>query len=186
MNGMNTFRVILILGALLCVRSVMADVNTEDSWVREIRVGFAAHDVPELWSGTEREYGTDYLFELVFASPFAVHPLLGMHTYVGFTANHQGFTSKIYTGFSLRLMLYNRVYAEAGLGLAVHDGEIRSDLEDRKDLGSRILFRVPLEIGFIISRSTSISFYFDHISNANTAKPNYGMDMVGFRVGYRL
>ena len=57
---------------------------------------------------------------------------------------------------------------------------------DQKALGSRVLFHIPIEIGYRLSAKTSLSVYFDHVSNAYLAHANEGMDTLGGRLGYRF
>jgi hypothetical protein len=57
---------------------------------------------------------------------------------------------------------------------------------DRKALGSRVLFHIPVEIGYRLDEHNSLSAYFEHMSNAYTVDPNEGMDRLGVRYGYRF
>jgi hypothetical protein len=57
---------------------------------------------------------------------------------------------------------------------------------DRKQLGSRVLFRIPFEFGITLRGPHSFSILFDHMSNAYLARPNSGMDTLGIRYAYRF
>lgn len=57
---------------------------------------------------------------------------------------------------------------------------------NRKELGSRNLFRVPFEVGFALHENLRFSMMFDHISNGYLARPNEGLDTLGFRIGIRI
>ncbi|MCO6428593.1 acyloxyacyl hydrolase [Nitrosomonas communis] len=60
---------------------------------------------------------------------------------------------------------------------------------DRKTLGSQVLFRIPIEIGYRLGTRSALSVYFDHVSNASLADNNEGMDtFLGLdgRFGYRF
>ena len=48
-----------------------------------------------------------------------------------------------------------------------------------KVLGSRILFRIPIEIGFLFAKHHGVSIMFAHVSNAYLAEPNEGLDRIG-------
>ena len=72
-----------------------------------------------------------------------------------------------------------------GLGLAAHDGKLENS-DDKKELGSRILFRIPIEIGLLFTLHQGVSIMFDHVSNAYLADPNEGLDTVGLRYTYRF
>ena len=45
---------------------------------------------------------------------------------------------------------------------------------------------MPLEAGWRFDEHNSLSVYFDHISNGNTADVNEGLDDLGVRYGYRF
>lgn len=54
----------------------------------------------------------------------------------------------------------------------MHDGELETSDDDKKELGSRVLFRIPTEMGLFIAGLHGVSIMFDHISNAYLAEPN--------------
>jgi lipid A 3-O-deacylase len=60
------------------------------------------------------------------------------------------------------------------------------DRRERKALGSRVLFHVPLELGWRWGRRNSVSLYSCHISNAGLAEENEGLDNIAIRYGYRF
>jgi hypothetical protein len=78
------------------------------------------------------------------------------------------------------------VFFNTGLGLAVHNGELETNDDQNKALGSRVLFRVPLEIGATFGTRHRISILFAHISNAYLADPNEGLDVLGVRYGFQF
>jgi lipid A 3-O-deacylase len=57
---------------------------------------------------------------------------------------------------------------------------------DEKALGSRVLFHIPLEVGYRLDLHNSISAHFEHMSNAYTVDPNEGLDRIGVRYGYKF
>ncbi|MCB2146259.1 MAG: acyloxyacyl hydrolase [Deltaproteobacteria bacterium] len=154
--------------------------------VRALRVGLAAHDVDGLWSGESRENGPDLCAEVIFNRP--LFHLLSATAYpnTGASLNTRGNTSKIYGGFLLQWEPDSAFFFSTGVGLALHDGRRDTDSADRKSLGSRVLFRVPIEIGYAVNRHHRIILAFDHISNAYLASPNEGMDTLGLLYGYRF
>jgi lipid A 3-O-deacylase len=154
--------------------------------VRELRVGALAHDVDGLWSGDAKEAGPDFCLEVLFNR--RLFDLLSATAYpdAGASLNTRGDTSKIYGGFLLQWEPAPAVFFSTGLGLVLHDGERDTDSASRKSLGSRVLFRVPIEIGYVISRHHRIALAFDHVSNAGLASPNEGMDSLGLVYGYRF
>lgn len=157
-----------------------------DGAVRELRVGSAIHDVDGLWSNDSKEKGPDLCLEVVFNTTLfrlfraSAYPNLG----AGF--NTRGDTSKVYGGLLLQWEPASAFFFSTGIGLALHDGERDTESTDRKSLGSRVLFRVPIEIGYAISRHHRIAIAFDHMSNAGLASPNEGMDTLGLVYGYRF
>jgi hypothetical protein len=151
-----------------------------------IRLGVLAHDVGGLWSHSRAEGGVDINAEIVFKKPSLkfwqglVLPNLGV------SINTQGDTSKAYGGLLWEFLSDSRFFANSGVGLAVHNGQQESDDTGKKQLGSRVLFRIPLEIGVTIFEHHRISLMFDHMSNAYLANPNEGMDTIGVRYGLQF
>lgn len=151
----------------------------------EFNLGVLDHDTDNLWSGFNREDGVDINAEVLFGSLGSavggqVHPALGV------SINTVGDTSKAYAGLRWRHPIGEGFFVGLGLGAAVHDGETDFVSRDRKALGSRVLWHIPVEAGFMISRDYAVSVYFDHVSNAYLADENEGMDTIGVRVGRRF
>lgn len=150
------------------------------------RLGLLAHDVGGLWSHTRAEDGMDMNVEVVFSQPRfmlwegAVLPNLGV------SINNQGDTSKAYAGVVWEFLFASGFFFNIGFGLTVHDGQLESEDANKKQLGSRILFREPLEFGFTFRERHRISILFDHISNAYLAEPNEGLDTLGVRYGFQF
>jgi len=151
-----------------------------------VRLGLLAHDVGGLWSHSRAEGGADINAEIVFGKPSlrllagAILPNLGV------SINSQGGTSKAYGGLLWEFLFDNGLFANSGVGLAIHNGQLESDDANKKQLGSRLLFRVPIEFGFNIYERHRISILFDHISNAYLASPNEGLDTLGVRYGFQF
>ena len=159
-------------------------VTQNETWVYEIRAGILAHDVP-LWSRTRQEGGVDFNAELIFGFP-KFELLSGIvYSNLGISLNSQGDTSKIYSGLLWEYMWDTRLFLNLGLGLAAHDGQLDPN-DEKKALGSRILFRIPIEFGLLFTRHQGLSIMFDHVSNAYLADPNEGLDTIGLRYIYRF
>jgi hypothetical protein len=79
-----------------------------------------------------------------------------------------------------------RVSFELGLGGAVHTGNRETRDPSRKQLGSKLLFRIPIELGFEVATRQRVSLFFEHVSNAWLADENEGMDLVGVRWAYKF
>ena len=61
-----------------------------------------------------------------------------------------------------------------------------SNKPDRKNLGSHLLFREALELGYRINPVWQISAFVDHVSNAGFARYNQSINDVGARLGIRF
>jgi lipid A 3-O-deacylase len=151
----------------------------------EFKVGVLAHDVPNLWSGFQLEKGIDINVEALFGSGL---PFLGgrLRPALGASVNTEGYTSKAYLDARWEIDLGPRIFFGLGLGAAVHDGKLDPTDADRKALGSRVLFHVPVELGLRLDERHSLSIYFEHTSNGNTAKYNEALDNIGLRYGIRF
>jgi len=151
----------------------------------EFRGGILAHDVPGLWSGFRLEGGVDINAELLFGYGL---PFLGgtIRPAVGGSVNTEGYTSKAYVDARWEIEGPSGIFFGIGLGGAVHDGLLDPTDPDKKALGSRLLFHIPIEIGLRLDERRSISVYFEHMSNGFLADSNEGMDSIGVRYGYKF
>jgi len=151
----------------------------------EFRGGILAHDVPGLWSGFRLESGIDINGELLFGAGM---PFLGgtIRPAVGATVNTEGYTSRVYVDARLEYQTPSGIFFGLGLGGTVHDGLLDPTDPDKKALGSRILFHIPIEIGLRLDDRRSISVYFEHMSNAFLFDSNEGLDSIGVRYGYKF
>jgi len=174
----------LSVTVLLFAAPVLAD-EASSGIVHEIKAGALIHDVDNLWSGFSRENGTDLNIEATFTPSWdiaggTVRPALGA------SINSTGDTSKLYLDARWEYEAGGGLYFGFGVGAAVHNGEKHLVNTQTKALGSKVLFHIPLEIGYRLNQHHSISLYFDHISNAYTQDENEGLDTLGIRYGYRF
>ncbi|RTY38420.1 acyloxyacyl hydrolase [Chlorobium phaeovibrioides] len=145
--------------------------------LHEYRIGIMAHDTDiNLWGAAPSEQGIDFNGELIFTPEWEVlggiaRPNLGM------SINSAGDTSYIYSGGLWEYQWKNGVFFDAAVGLSANN-------ESGKDLGSAVLLRLALEVGYNLSECNRMSLMMDHISNANTADPNPGIDNIGIRFGH--
>ncbi|MBO0763262.1 MAG: acyloxyacyl hydrolase [Hyphomicrobiaceae bacterium] len=151
----------------------------------ELRAGVLAHDVPDLWAGFNLESGVDINAELLFGRGL---PVAGgtIRPALGASINTQGFTSRLYFDARWEIEFQRAFFLGLGLGAAVHDGLLAPTEPDRKALGSRVLFHIPLELGLRLDARNSVSVYFEHTSNGNLARFNEGLDAIGVRYGHRF
>ena len=176
----------MIFLLLFATRSHAQDNPPPESWLKidELRFGLLAHDVDKLWSGSRKESGADFNMEFIFHQPaFSVAKGIARPN-VGLSINHRGQTSKLYGGILWEICHPSGGFLDLGLGVAVHNGELRDGDSGKKLLGSRVLFRIPIEFGMIMGQHHRVSLAFDHISNAYLSRPNHGMDTLGLRYGY--
>lgn len=157
-----------------------------DGLVQELRLGILDHDVPDLWSGFRAEPNSVDINVEALLSPSV--PLLGgtVRPALGGTINTVGATSHAYVDARWQYEMPSGVFLGFGLGGAIHNGQLQFDDWDRKALGSRVLFHIPIEIGYRFGAHSSLSAYFEHTSNAFIVEPNEGLDRLGIRYGYRF
>jgi len=148
----------------------------------EVRMGLLAHDVDHLWSRSKKESGIDFNAEVLFEPRDLDLPQGGIRPNIGISVNNRGDTSKIYGGILWELAVSSHFF-NIGVGLALHDGELEAKKDDKKGLGARILFRIPIEVGITIHGRHRFSILFEHISNGYLAHPNEGLDTLGLRYG---
>lgn len=175
--------------AVIFVAAVSGAAKADDggiaAWVNEVKVGVLYHDMDHLWSNFRLESGVDFNGEVIFAPHVA---FLGgaFRPAVGASINSAGDTSKLYAGIRYQYDFDGGLFFSAGGGGAIHDGELTPSRHDRKALGSRVLFHIPLEAGYRFGNRHALSVYFDHVSNAFLADYNEGLDTLGMRYGYRF
>jgi len=177
---------LVISAAFAAVSAVIATPSIADGFIREIKAGALAHDVDGLWSGFSRESEAVDLNAEVILSPSLPFLWGAIRPALGGTINFQGDTSHAYLDARWEIETPTGLFFAAGIGAAVHTGDLELESPDRKALGSRVLLHIPLEIGFRLDQHHSLSVYFEHLSNANLADENEGIDYLGARYGYRF
>lgn len=188
----------LCLGAGLLALSPAA--HAQNLTYSEFKLGVLAHDVHFL-GGKER--GVDIAPEVIFQSPIAdswaatVPPYLRWMVQprptIGGEINTSGFTDQAYIGATWTWQLASNVL-QPGDGIALsyffgpgfNDGDIIASAPDRKSLGSHILFREALELGYRINPVYEVSAMIDHVSNGGLAKQNQSINDMGVRFGVRF
>jgi lipid A 3-O-deacylase len=178
---------IATLAAVVTVLAAPLAANAQSSsgLVQELRLGVLVHDMPGLWSGFRLERGADINAEVILAPSI---PMLGgnLRPAIGASLSTSGQTSKAYLDARWMVEARSGFFLGLGLGAAVHNGVLDATEVDRKALGSRVLFHIPLEIGYRFDGRNSLSLYFDHMSNGYTQKYNEGLDSLGVRYGYKF
>jgi hypothetical protein len=195
-------------GLAIAVAAVLAPVfvagaraqDMQNITYPELKLGVWAHDVHFLGG---KEHGADINPEYIFGSPvgddllaaapwwlrFALQP----RPTIGAAINTAGDTDQFYLGGTWSWMLVrglarpdDGIFFSFFFGPGFNDGKIGPAPDDRKALGSYLLFREAAEIGYQINATWSVSTYLDHISNGGLAKYNQSINDVGVRVGVRF
>lgn len=152
--------------------------------VDEIRLGLSDHDISFLGHG--KEDGVDGVAEVYFQSPDLLAPIWAPRPHLGISVNSAGDTSQLYGGLTWTMEPVERLIFEFSLGGTVHNGTLSSNDPADKQLGSRVLFRESLALGWRFDQHNSLLVSFDHESNANLAGHNAGLNNLGIRWGYRF
>jgi lipid A 3-O-deacylase len=180
---------VTILFAILAVPPTRAESTydpSEPDLNYEIRFGVLAHDVDGLWSGSKKEDGVDYNFEIILRRHCLSFLKGSVCPNSGVNINSQGDTSRLYLGLLWEHEIKSGIFIDIGLGATLHNGELETSDPEKKELGSRVLFRIPIEIGYALNKHHRLLITFENISNAYLANPNEGMDSLGLRYGYRF
>jgi lipid A 3-O-deacylase len=181
------------LAALCLVLSFggAGQVRAQDRFVDEVKLGVMAHDIT--LGGSHVEGGADVNGEVLFVSPKFLDFIGAPRPHIGGWVNTSGNTNAAYFGLTWGLPIVKSIFGTAdaltiygSLGGAVHDGYEDSAPPGRKRLGSPVLFRESVELGYQITSVYSISIMLDHISNANLASHNAGITNIGGRVGVKF
>jgi lipid A 3-O-deacylase len=159
--------------------------------VDEVKAGVMAHDIT--LGGRHVENGADINGEVLFVSPSFLDIIGAPRPHLGGWVNTQGNTDAAYFGLTWGLPIFKSIVGSTdaltiygSLGGAVHDGYEDSAPAGRKKLGSPVLFRESIELGYQITPVYSISAMVDHVSNANLGSHNAGITNAGARVGIKF
>jgi hypothetical protein len=189
---------VLCLGAAAALAPAIA--HAQNLTYSEVKFGILAHDVHFLGG---KEGGVDLNPEIILQSPVADSWAAGLPWYFGWMVqprptlggefNTSGFTNQYYFGATWTWQLASNVLQpDDGItfgiffGPSFNDGQIVATKPNRKSLGSNVLFRESLELGYRITPVYQISAYVDHVSNAGLARFNQSLNEVGGRFGVRF
>jgi hypothetical protein len=188
----------------LCVAAaamfVPALSDAQNLTYSEFKLGILAHDAQFLGG---KEHGVDINPELIFQSPVSDAWAATVPAYlrwmvqprptIGGEINTDGFTNQAYVGATWTWLLAGNLFQPGDgvafsyfFGPAFNDGDIIGKAPDRKSLGSHILFREAIELGYLINPVYQISAFVDHVSNGGLAKQNQSINDVGIRLGVRF
>ncbi|HXO01938.1 MAG TPA: acyloxyacyl hydrolase [Stellaceae bacterium] len=202
MIGKQVWRKLAIAGALAlaALLPTRSQAQTQNITYSEFKFGVWDHDVHFLGG---KEHGADINPEVIIASPITndmianapwwLYWTLQPRPTIGAAINTAGDTDQFYVGATWSWFLTQNIINPGDgivlgyfFGPGFNDGEIQSHTSDRKALGSHVLFREALDLGYQINPTWEISVYLDHISNGGLAKENQSINDVGLRLGYRF
>jgi lipid A 3-O-deacylase len=159
--------------------------------VDEVKAGVLDHDVGVF--GHHVEKGVQINGEVLFTSPGIFKIIGSPRPTLGIGVNSAGSTSYAYFDMTWTPMLWENlmqsgdgIYAGGFLGGAVHNGNLNQAGQDKKALGTRALYHIGLEAGYRITPTYSVEGYFAHLSNANAAARNAGLNDIGIRAGFKF
>src|SRR5260370_7380950 len=154
-----------------------AQASAQNRIVDEVKVGVMGDDVT--LGGDQVEGGADIKGEVLFVSPKFLDVIGAPRPHLGGWVNTSGNTDAAYFGLTWGLPIVKSIFGTAdaltiygSLGGALQDGYEDSAPPGRKRLGSPVLFRESVELGYQITPIHSISVMVDHISNANLPRHN--------------
>ena len=181
--------------ALICLVLPCFGSAQARTFFDEVRFGAYQHDTGLI--GTQKEEGADFALELL-SRPVTALSLIGSPRIVfGGALNTAGQTSQIYLGVDKQLDFARSVFGkndaffvEGTFGGDWQNGKLdvrNTPAEARwKSHGSAFLFRSGLALGYQFNETWSMAVNFNHISNANLATPNEGMNDLGLLIGMKL
>lgn len=179
-------KLLMALVGLLGLLAFQDQAALAGGLIEELKLGVLDHDMPDLWSGFRAEPVSAAINVEALFSPSVALFGGALRPAVGASIDTEGGTSNVYLDARWQYETPSGIFFGLGLGGTVHDGQLELKDVDRKALGSRVLFHIPLEIGCRLDEHNSLSAYFEHMSNAYTVDPNEGLDRIGVRYGYRF
>ncbi len=169
----------------------LAALATPIQFINEVKIGVLANDIAFL--GRHVEAGTDVNLELLFNSPALLRAIGSPRPDLGMTINSAGETQRGYAGLTWGVTLIHGllrpddgIFLNGSLGGAYQDGYTNNPAPQRKELGSPVLFRESIELGYQATARLSLSAFIEHMSNADLAPHNDGMTDAGARLGIKF
>lgn len=109
---------------------------------------------------------------------------------IGATGNLEGRTSYAYTGPLWTIQLVSRTFLDLYFGGLVHNGQLAPINPRLSALGCRVLYEAGANFGYRLAARLNLMLSFDHGSNGkpflSSCPYNYGLDLLGIRLGYRF
>jgi lipid A 3-O-deacylase len=154
--------------------------------VTQAEIGIAAHDAGVF--GRNKEPGADIDMEIRFLPIDWLGFMASPRPHIGFHINTAGATDQVFTGITWEFWFWKDFFIDPSFGLSLNnDSSINTSSQVRKQLGSHILFREAIDLGWEFYGPNSVSILLDHVSHGHIlGKENEGMDTLGVRYGYRF
>jgi lipid A 3-O-deacylase len=168
--------------------------------VDEVKLGVLAHDI-DLFAANPKENGVAINTEILFVNlPFAdperpawLNFILTPRPAIGGSISTNGGTSFGYFGANWEVTYARRIinpndslFGSFEFGAAFNDAPSSGFHPDREVMGSTADFHLAAELGYRFDKHFSASLYYEHISNADLASPNPGINNAGVRFGYKF
>jgi lipid A 3-O-deacylase len=183
-----------LIGLAILLQGLPALARADDGLIDEFRLGVFEHDASIL--GHQKETGADIGAEILFSSPGLLEIIGSPRPVIGGLVNTSSETDQAYAGLTwtwdfVSDLLWDGdgLYVEGTLGGGWNDGVISATVAEsqrRKSLGSNVLFREDVDLGYRITPVWSIAISYNHISNADLATRNEGLNDIGVRVGMKF
>ena len=180
-------RRLFVAGWAMTVLALLGAADTAaadpDIGVYSVIGGVLSHDRGLFSNRTEE--GIDVNAEIQFRAFDADYwSVIGApRPHIGASINTAGDTSLGYAGLTWSWDVADDIFLDGAFSLVVHDGELESDSPDRRDFGSRVLFRLGVEVGYRLAERHAITLFADHASHAGLfdSDNNDGLETVGVR-----
>ncbi len=167
-------------------------------FIDEVRFGFLYHED----SRGSRVFSThdkdregsifDATFEILLVKPkwnftnpllnFALTPRLR----AGTSINFGGGTSHVNGGLAWDVDLFKRLFAEAALGIAAHNGYLGNNLGNGRKMGCNPLAYMSGSFGRSFGQHWRIMLMVEHLDNFEACHENGQLTNIGARAGYRF
>ncbi|MBX3508967.1 acyloxyacyl hydrolase [Parvibaculum sp.] len=169
-------------GCLVLGLGLAAFAAPASAFVDEVRGGVFAHD--PFRSGRESDHA-DINVEMVFESPAILSWAGKPRPRLGGTLSGSGGTSLVYLDvLGWTFDLGGNVFADFGLGGAIHDGDLNGNVPGKLYFGCRANFHQSGSIGYRITPELSVMASIEHMSNGSLCSKNDGLTNIGVRFGY--
>jgi lipid A 3-O-deacylase len=178
-----------VLAASVVALTNAGPARAADGIIDQLKFGVLDHDATI--GSHHKEPGADINGEVQFSSPSILSFIWAPRPTIGTDINTDGKTSQFYGGLTWTILNFKNIFnpsdaifLDGSLGGAVHDGHLHGGGSSDKQLGSRVLFRESIDLGYQFVQRQSVSLFVDHISDAGLTSQNQGITNIGVRYGY--